>query len=75
MHGGPSMRPFMHIHLDRLSYFQNYFLINIKNHPNDPQNIPTELKKITLEESLYSQVVMIPQKILVQKKNKKKYLK
>ena len=54
-----------------------------KKHPNEPQNIPTDIKKnierIACEESVYAQVVRICRKNMIEnkytgKKTKRKYL-
>ena len=50
--------------------FPKLFLGQCKNHPNEPQNNPTETNKnikIALEEILYVQVVMLCRRIIVHK--------
>ena len=53
IHGGPYTRKLMNLILQRLNYFINCFLINMKN-SSDPQNIPSKtknkIKTIALEE-------------------------
>ena len=78
IHGGLSMRQFMHLILERLNYFLKCFLITVKiiqmsNKIFHPKS--RKMSKITLEESFYAKVVMICPKILVQKKKWVKILK
>ena len=53
-------------------FTREYFNL-CKNHPNEPQNIPTDIKKniktISLEDSLHDQVVSIRCKSIVLKKD------
>ena len=59
--------------------FPRSFINICKNHTNDPQNIPTDIKKSlkipALEEILYAQVVRICRKSMVQKEDIGKNLK
>ena len=52
--------------------FPRSFINNCRKHPNEPQNIPTDIKNnlntIALEKSLYAQVASIRCKSMVQKK-------
>ena len=58
MYGGPSTRQLTTLTFERLHYFPKLYLDQLKKHPNDPQNIITEIKnnmrKIDLEEVLYA---------------------
>ena len=55
-----------------IKLFIRAFINICKKHPNDPQNIPTDIKNnsflIALQESLYEQVLSIRPKSMIQKK-------
>ena len=60
IHGGSSTRQLLQIGEVKLP--PPKILDHCKKHPNDPKNIPTEIKKNRIRRKLYTRVVMICQK-------------
>ena len=68
IHGGSFTRQLMHLTLERLNYLSNHLLITVNIIQTSHKTFQTISKiriKISLEESLYAQAVMISPEIMV----------